>query len=139
MPWWFFLRRQLWQLFAAMMSWVGQWVELVVYYRIQCYQNVRRMGITEILRRIWLFSANKIKISESVSKQPTQLIVQLNSSLRHIIVTFITSPKSSTVPAIVLSYDFSIVIIVDNILLRGFVIYPVYVFPTFLIIHNLKL
>ena len=45
------------------------------------------MGITEILTRIWLFSANKIKISESFSKQPTQLIVELNSSLRHIIVT----------------------------------------------------
>ena len=41
------------------------------------------MGITEILRRIWLFSAKKIKISESFSKQPTQLIVELNSSLRH--------------------------------------------------------
>ena len=39
------------------------------------------MGITEILRRIWLFSANKIKSSESVSKQPTQLIIELNSSL----------------------------------------------------------
>ena len=26
------------------------------------------MGITEILRKIWLFSANKIKISESFSK-----------------------------------------------------------------------
>ena len=49
--------------------------------------KVKRMGITEILRRIWLFSANKIKSSESVSKQPTQLIVELNSSLRHIIVT----------------------------------------------------
>ena len=44
--------------------------------------------ITEILRRIWLFSANKIKSSESFSKQPTQLIVELNSSLRHIIVTY---------------------------------------------------
>ena len=31
------------------------------------------MGITEILRRIWLFSANKIKSSESISKQQTQL------------------------------------------------------------------
>ena len=28
------------------------------------------MGITEILRRIWLFSANKIESSESFSKQP---------------------------------------------------------------------
>ena len=33
------------------------------------------MGITEILRRIWLFSANKIKSFEFVSKQPTQLII----------------------------------------------------------------
>ena len=51
------------------------------------YMKVKRMGITEILRRIWLFSANKIKSSESFSKQPTQLIVELNSSLQHIIVT----------------------------------------------------
>ena len=49
--------------------------------------KVKRMGITEILRRIWLFSANKIKSSESFDKQPTQLIIKLNSSLRHIIVT----------------------------------------------------
>ena len=49
--------------------------------------KVKRMGITEILRRIWLFSANKIKSSESFSKQPTQIIVDLNSSLWHIIVT----------------------------------------------------
>ena len=45
------------------------------------------MGVTEILRRIWLFSANKIKSSGSFSKQPTQLIIELNSSLRQIIVT----------------------------------------------------
>ena len=43
--------------------------------------KVKRMGITEILGRIWLFSANKIKSSESFSKQPssthrrTQLII----------------------------------------------------------------
>ena len=37
--------------------------------------KVKRMAIREILRRIWLFSANKMKISESVSKQPTQLII----------------------------------------------------------------
>ena len=49
--------------------------------------NVKRMGITGISKRIWLFSANKIKSSESFSKQPTQLILELNSSLRHIIVT----------------------------------------------------
>jgi len=51
--------------------------------------KVKKMGITEILRRIWLFSANKIKNFESGSKQPNQLIVQLNSSLWHIIVTLI--------------------------------------------------
>ena len=33
------------------------------------------MGVTEILRRIWLFSENKIKSSESFSEQPTQLII----------------------------------------------------------------
>jgi hypothetical protein len=43
--------------------------------------KVKRMGITEILRRIWLFSANKIKSSESVSKQPTQLIIA--AEIRH--------------------------------------------------------
>ena len=49
--------------------------------------KLKRIGITEIWRRIWLFSANKIKSSESFSKQPTQPIIKLNSSLRHIIVT----------------------------------------------------
>ena len=44
------------------------------------------MRITWILRSICLFSANRIKSSEYFSKQLTQLIVQLNSSLRHIIV-----------------------------------------------------
>jgi hypothetical protein len=39
--------------------------------------KVERMGITEILRRIWLFSENKIKSSQSFSKQPDQLIAQL--------------------------------------------------------------
>ena len=49
--------------------------------------TMKRMGITEILRRIWLFSANNIKSSVSFSKQPTQVIVEFNSSLPHIIVT----------------------------------------------------
>ena len=47
------------------------------------------MGITEILRKIWPFSASKMKSSESFSKQPTQLIVELNSSLRQIIDSFV--------------------------------------------------
>ena len=46
------------------------------------------MGITEILRRIWLFSASKIKSFESFIKKPTPLVLEFNSSLRHIIVTF---------------------------------------------------
>ena len=37
--------------------------------------KVKRVGIPESLRRIWLFSANKINSSESFSKQPTQLII----------------------------------------------------------------
>ena len=56
--------------------------------------KVKRMGITEILSRIWLFSANKIKSSDFFSKQPTQLIVQLNSSLPHIIVTIVIISSS---------------------------------------------
>jgi len=45
------------------------------------------LPVTEILGKIWLFSANKIKKnSESFSKQQTQLIIELNSSLWHIIV-----------------------------------------------------
>ena len=39
--------------------------------------KVKRMGIPEILRRIWLFSANKVKSSESASKQPTHRQTQL--------------------------------------------------------------
>ena len=57
--------------------------------------KVKRMGKTEIFRRIWLFSANKIKSSESFSKQPTELIVELNSSLRHIIVTHLVTYHNS--------------------------------------------
>jgi hypothetical protein len=37
--------------------------------------KAKRMGLTKVLRRILLFSANKIKSSESGRKQPTQLIV----------------------------------------------------------------
>ena len=51
------------------------------------YMKVKRMGKPEVLIRTWLFSANKTNSSESFSKQPTQFIVELNSSLRHIIVT----------------------------------------------------
>ena len=56
--------------------------------------KVKRIGITEILRRICLYSANKIKSSESGSKQPTLLIVELNSSLWQIIVTKTTTKNT---------------------------------------------
>ena len=46
--------------------------------------RVKRTGITEILRRIWLFITNKMKSSESGNKQPTQLIVEFNSTLTKI-------------------------------------------------------
>ena len=36
------------------------------------YKKVKKMGMTEIFRRIWLFSANEIK---NLSKQQTQLII----------------------------------------------------------------
>ena len=42
--------------------------------------EVKRLGITEILRRIWQI---RLKSSESVSKQPTQLI--LAAEIRHIV------------------------------------------------------
>ena len=41
------------------------------------HMKVKRMGITEILRRIWLFSLIKIKSSESFNKQPTHHWIQL--------------------------------------------------------------
>jgi len=49
--------------------------------------KLKRMGIIEMLRRIWLFSANKIKSSKSVSEKTnstyrgTQLIIV--AEIRH--------------------------------------------------------
>ena len=57
------------QLYVALNSWVGC---------IKCYQiheSYENVGVTEILRSIWLFSANTIKSSESFIKHPTQLII----------------------------------------------------------------
>ena len=42
-------------------------------------------SLTEILRRIWLFFANKIKFYESVSKQPTQLIIAAHKCHKNIV------------------------------------------------------
>ena len=47
--------------------------------------NFKRMRIKEILRRIWLLSAIKIKPFESMCKQPSQLKFERNSSLCQII------------------------------------------------------
>ena len=69
--------------------------------------KVKRMGITEILRRIWQFSANTAKSSESFNKQPTQLIVKLNTSLQQIVAkintVFLTA--SSMVLKVVFCYQ----------------------------------
>ena len=56
--------------------------------------KIKRMGMIEILRWMWLFSKSKKKNSETFSQQPTHLIVELNLSLRHIVVTIDSSPKN---------------------------------------------
>ena len=71
------------------------------------YLKVKKMGIKKILRRIWLFSASKIKISESVSKQPTQVIVKLNSSLRHKYLYRISEWKPSWTITIIVTLTYS--------------------------------
>ena len=86
-----------WQLCATMTSWVRWRVEFnddlswLFFDRFidTRYMKVKRTEITDILKRIWLFSANETKSSESF-KKPTQLIAKLNSSLRHITVTQFT-------------------------------------------------
>ena len=58
--------------------------------------KVKKMGITEIMRRIWLFSAEKIKSYESFSKQPTQLIITAHNC--HFGARAEISPTVSTYP-----------------------------------------
>ena len=58
------------------------------------YTKVKGMGITQILRRICLFSAHNIKSCESFSKQLTHLIVELNSSFWQIFDSKVVSEKS---------------------------------------------
>ena len=55
----------------------------------------KRTGVTEILRGIWLFSANKIKTSESVSKKSFQLKLELNSSLWQKLGTFVVRKEKT--------------------------------------------
>ena len=74
------------------------------------------MGITRILRSIWLFSANKIKSSGFFSKQPAQLIVKLNPSLRqHIIVTVVSLAFSGIHRSFIRLMDFSGAILNQNV------------------------
>ena len=91
---------QWWVEFAYELSWL-----FTNRFRATRCMKVKRMGITEILRRIWLFSANKMKSSESFSEQPTQLIVELDLSLQHIIVKY-EATLSCTQPKKLLSKNF---------------------------------
>ena len=59
--------------------------------------KVRIMGITEILRRIWQFSAKNTKNSESSSKKPTQLIIAVWLQRIIAIIDTVFLPPSSTV------------------------------------------
>ena len=71
------------------MSWVRRWVELVIYYQIQNFLSYLQK-IAKFFSKFLLFPFLNFHVSgspEYVSKQLTQLIVELNSSLRHIIVT----------------------------------------------------
>jgi hypothetical protein len=65
------------------------------------------MGITENLRRIWLFSANKIKSSESFSKQPTQLIIAAHNCHNSSFAIFL-NPNWQETGRIYLPYNFRI-------------------------------
>ena len=57
--------------------------------------KVKRMGITEILRRIWLFSANKIKRSEAVRKQPSQLNIVAHNCHKRLDISAVPSKITS--------------------------------------------
>ena len=79
------MSESLWQLCAAMMSWVGCLLpdsELFIIFA-ENSQILLKISVIPILFHV---SGSP----ESVSKQPTQLIVKLNSSMRHIIVTNFT-------------------------------------------------
>ena len=57
--------------------------------------KVKRMGIKKVLEEFGYFLQIRQK-AQSFSNQPTQLIVKLNSLLRHIIVTRVTNVLSLT-------------------------------------------
>ena len=72
------------------------------------------MGITEILRRTCLFPANKIKSSESFSKQPTQLIIAAhNCHICHLALLSCTAVRRNFLPC----FNF---IRIKKIVMKGF-------------------
>ena len=78
--------RPMWQLCATMMSWVGCFLkdsELFILFEENIQILLKISVIPILLTFIYLVALNL--------KQPTQPIVQLNSSLRHIIVTYTTN------------------------------------------------
>ena len=80
------------QFSVPMTSWVQVWLALGLFATqfsdkvlLDTYMKVNGMRIKEILRRIWLLSANKIKPSESICKQSSQVKLELNLSFWQII------------------------------------------------------
>ena len=76
------LTKPLWQLCAVMMSWVQRWVKLVVYWHIQRFLSYLQK-IAKSFSKFLLFHSLNFHVSgspESVSKQTTELIIELNSS-----------------------------------------------------------
>ena len=76
------LTKPLWQLCAVMMSWVQRWVKLVVYWHIQRFLSYLQK-IAKSFSEFLLFHSLNFHVSgspESVSKQTTELIIELNSS-----------------------------------------------------------
>ena len=70
----------MWQLCAAMMSLVGYLLKDLDFFNLFA-ENSQILLIISVIPNLLTF----IYLVALVSKQPTQLIVQLNSSLRHII------------------------------------------------------
>ena len=86
------------QLSVTMMSWVSVsvWLDLKLF-TTHFSDKPKRMGIEEILRRIWLISENKLKHFESIWKQASQVKLNLKSSLWQIIVMTIGWPFGKTI------------------------------------------
>ena len=77
------IQKLMWQLFAAMMSWAMSWVGCLLKKSELC----RKLATSS--KNLWYSHSLNFHVSgstKSVCKQPTQLIVELNSSLWHIIV-----------------------------------------------------